>query len=79
MITIFHVLAFLGCAVGLVLGAVFGHMAFGWPGTLVGISLGAYLGLLLGRLPRVIAILVLRESQTRTGGQPDTHKQQLRH
>ena len=70
MISIFHVVAFVGCVVGLASGAILGRMALGWIGVLLGIPLGAYLGLVIGRLPRVIAALILRRRQASVGGQP---------
>lgn len=77
MISIFHVVAFVGCVVGLFFGAVFGHKTFGWFGTVLGLPLGAYIGLVIGRLPRVVAVWILRRRQAGVGSQPEVRKQQL--
>ena len=63
MISIFHFLAAFGCLVGLVVGAVAGHAHFGWWGALFGVP-GGYAGLVIGRLPRLISVLILRRSQS---------------
>jgi hypothetical protein len=63
MITIFHVFAF-GCSiVGLVSGAAVGHAYFGWWGVLFGIP-GAYAGLVTGRIPRFIGVMILRRKES---------------
>jgi len=70
MISVFHVLAFVGCVVGLVVGALSGNLDFGWIGALLGVPIGAYLGLMVGRLPRVVAIFILQ----RHANHPEAHK-----
>jgi hypothetical protein len=60
MISLFHVSAFICSAIGLVFGALVGRAHFGWWGVLLGIPLGAYVGLVLGRLPRFVGALILR-------------------
>ena len=60
MISLFHVLAFVCSIIGLVFGAVVGRAHFGWWGVALGIPLGAYAGLVLGRLPRFVGALILR-------------------
>jgi len=69
MITIFHVFAFACCVVGLVSGAAVGHAYFGWWGVLLGIP-GAYIGLVIGRIPRFIGVMILR----RKGSTDSSHK-----
>lgn len=62
MISIFHFIA-LFCAIsGLVFGAAAGHAYFGWWGVLLAIP-GAYFGLVIGRLPRVIIASILRRRE----------------
>ena len=70
MISLFHVFAFVCCVIGLVFGAVLGRAHFGWWGVLLGLPLGAYVGLVLGRLPRLVGVLILR----RTRGTSAPHK-----
>jgi hypothetical protein len=61
MISPFHILAFVCSVVGLVFGAAVGHAHFGWWGILLGVP-GAYIGLVIGRLPRFIGLMILRRS-----------------
>jgi len=72
MITLFHFFAFLVSIAGLVLGAVFGSKLFGWIGGILGAGFGAYISLVLGRLPRVLAIFLLRRSDKKAS--PDQRK-----
>jgi hypothetical protein len=60
MISLFHVFAFVCFVIGLVFGAVIGRAHFGWWGVLLGIPFGAYVDLVLGRLPRLVGVLILR-------------------
>ena len=69
MITIFHVFAFACSVVGLVTGAAVGHAYFGIWGLVFGI-LGTYIGLVAGRLPRFIGVMILR----RKGSADSIHK-----
>jgi hypothetical protein len=69
LITIFHFFAFACSVVGLVSGAAVGHAYFGWWGVLFGIP-GAYIGLVVGRLPRFIGLMILR----RRGSTDSSHK-----
>jgi hypothetical protein len=59
MISLFHVFTCVCSAVGLVLGAAVGHAYFGWWGILFGFP-GAYIGLVLGRLLRIVAAIISR-------------------
>ena len=69
MITIFHVFGFACSVVGLVSGAAVGHVYFDWWGVLFGIP-GAYVGVVIGRLPRFIGLMILR----RKGRADSSHK-----
>jgi hypothetical protein len=73
VISIFHVVALIGCVVGLVHGAILGNMLFGWVGTLLGVFPGAYIGLVIGRLPRLVVCWFLRRKQPTISGQTDIH------
>jgi len=62
VITLFHISAFVGCLLGAIYGAASGHAHFGWWGVLLGIP-GAYLGLVVGRLPRILGVIFLRQRE----------------
>jgi len=55
VITLFHVLTFGFCLMGLIGGGILGHASFGWWGTFAGALFGAYAGLVIGRLFRLLA------------------------
>lgn len=60
MFTVFHLFEFIGAIVGTISGLAFGQKEFGWTGALLGIPLGFYVGLALGRLPYFMAVAWMR-------------------
>jgi len=69
VITIFHFFAFFCAIIGFVFGAAAGHTYLGWWGVLLAFP-GAYLGLVIGRLPGVVGWLILRRKGN-TGSSPE--------
>ena len=65
MISLFHTFGFLTSGVGLVLGATCGSRWLGWIGGILGAGVGAYVGLVLGRLPRALMIVFFRREHRR--------------
>lgn len=63
--TLFHLLEWIGAALGLSLGAMIGHAEFGWVGGALGALVGAPLGWLLGRVPYFVARRALHVVLTR--------------
>jgi hypothetical protein len=65
MFTIFHLLELTGAVVGIVAGAALGHKWLGWIGAAVGGVAGFFTGHILGRLPYVIALGMLKRDLER--------------